>query len=75
MAHCQRMPRPCLVGLEAPELPDFSSPLPLQVFVVELLGRRVLLLLGFFICFTACCVLTAALALQVSGEGPRVDHV
>ncbi|XP_028343679.1 solute carrier family 2, facilitated glucose transporter member 5 isoform X9 [Physeter macrocephalus] len=34
------------------------------VFVVELLGRRVLLLLGFSICFTACCVLTAALALQ-----------
>ncbi|MBV97646.1 Solute carrier family 2, facilitated glucose transporter member 5, partial [Eschrichtius robustus] len=34
------------------------------VFVVELLGRRVLLLLGFSICCTACCVLTAALALQ-----------
>ncbi|XP_066874187.1 solute carrier family 2, facilitated glucose transporter member 5 isoform X4 [Kogia breviceps] len=34
------------------------------VFVVELLGRRVLLLLGFSICFAACCVLTAALALQ-----------
>ncbi|XP_030885426.1 solute carrier family 2, facilitated glucose transporter member 5 isoform X5 [Leptonychotes weddellii] len=34
------------------------------VFVVELLGRRVLLLLGFSVCFTACCVLTAALALQ-----------
>ncbi|KAM9106996.1 solute carrier family 2, facilitated glucose transporter member 5 isoform 1-T2 [Megaptera novaeangliae] len=34
------------------------------VFVVELLGRRVLLLLGFSICGTACCVLTAALALQ-----------
>eukprot|EP00069_Balaena_mysticetus_P008889 bmy_06045T0 len=34
------------------------------VFVVELLGRRVLLLLGFPICCTACCVLTAALALQ-----------
>nr|XP_030735274.1 solute carrier family 2, facilitated glucose transporter member 5 isoform X1 [Globicephala melas] len=34
------------------------------VFVVELLGRRFLLLLGFSICFTACCVLTAALALQ-----------
>ncbi|XP_072831560.1 solute carrier family 2, facilitated glucose transporter member 5 isoform X4 [Vicugna pacos] len=34
------------------------------VFVVELLGRRFLLLLGFSICFAACCVLTAALALQ-----------
>ncbi|XP_031790600.1 solute carrier family 2, facilitated glucose transporter member 5 isoform X3 [Piliocolobus tephrosceles] len=34
------------------------------VFVVELLGRRLLLLLGFSICLTACCVLTAALALQ-----------
>ncbi|XP_058993112.1 solute carrier family 2, facilitated glucose transporter member 5 isoform X2 [Mustela lutreola] len=34
------------------------------VFVVELLGRRVLLLLGFSVCFAACCVLTAALALQ-----------
>ncbi|XP_019495388.1 PREDICTED: solute carrier family 2, facilitated glucose transporter member 5-like [Hipposideros armiger] len=36
----------------------------LAVFVVELSGRRVLLLLGFSICFTACCVLTAALVLQ-----------
>ncbi|XP_016070055.1 PREDICTED: solute carrier family 2, facilitated glucose transporter member 5 [Miniopterus natalensis] len=34
------------------------------VFVVELLGRRVLLLLGFSVCFSACCVLTAALVLQ-----------
>ncbi|XP_060481087.1 solute carrier family 2, facilitated glucose transporter member 5-like isoform X2 [Panthera onca] len=34
------------------------------VFVVELLGRRFLLLLGFSVCFTACCVLTVALALQ-----------
>ncbi|XP_037354557.1 solute carrier family 2, facilitated glucose transporter member 5 isoform X1 [Talpa occidentalis] len=34
------------------------------VFVVEYLGRRFLLLLGFFICFAACCVLTVALALQ-----------
>uniref|UniRef100_A0A8C0SJH1 Solute carrier family 2, facilitated glucose transporter member 5 n=1 Tax=Canis lupus familiaris TaxID=9615 RepID=A0A8C0SJH1_CANLF len=33
-------------------------------FVVELLGRRFLLLLGFSVCFTACCVLTVALALQ-----------
>ncbi|KAF6111462.1 solute carrier family 2 member 5 [Phyllostomus discolor] len=34
------------------------------VVVVELLGRRSLLLLGFSTCFTACCVLTVALALQ-----------
>lgn len=34
------------------------------VFVVELLGRRLLLLLGFSICFAACCVITVALALQ-----------
>ncbi|XP_062963189.1 solute carrier family 2, facilitated glucose transporter member 5 isoform X2 [Cynocephalus volans] len=34
------------------------------VLVVELLGRRLLLLLGFTVCFVACCVLTAALALQ-----------
>ncbi|XP_004425607.1 PREDICTED: solute carrier family 2, facilitated glucose transporter member 5 [Ceratotherium simum simum] len=34
------------------------------VFVVEYLGRRFLLLLGFTICFTSCCVLTLALALQ-----------
>lgn len=40
-----------------------------QVFVVELLGRRLLILLGFSICFTACCVLTAALALQVRRGG------
>ncbi|KAK2503286.1 hypothetical protein MC885_011356, partial [Smutsia gigantea] len=37
------------------------------VFVVELLGRRFLLLLGFSVCLIACCVLTAALALQASG--------
>ncbi|XP_039697929.1 solute carrier family 2, facilitated glucose transporter member 5 isoform X5 [Pteropus medius] len=36
----------------------------LAVFVVELMGRRLLILLGFSICFTACCVLTVALALQ-----------
>ncbi|XP_005607543.2 solute carrier family 2, facilitated glucose transporter member 5 isoform X4 [Equus caballus] len=35
------------------------------VFVVEYLGRRALLLLGFSVCFIACCVLTVALALQV----------
>ncbi|XP_006873157.1 PREDICTED: solute carrier family 2, facilitated glucose transporter member 5 [Chrysochloris asiatica] len=34
------------------------------IFVVELLGRRLLMLLGFSVCFTACCVLTAALVLQ-----------
>ncbi|XP_045155143.1 solute carrier family 2, facilitated glucose transporter member 5 [Echinops telfairi] len=34
------------------------------VFVVELLGRRLLILLGFAICFTACVVLTIALVLQ-----------
>lgn len=40
--------------------------------MVELLGRRLLLLLGFSICLTACCVLTVALALQVrTGQGPR----
>ncbi|XP_071073899.1 solute carrier family 2, facilitated glucose transporter member 5 isoform X3 [Dasypus novemcinctus] len=36
----------------------------LAVFVVEVLGRRILLLLGFSVCFVACCVLTAALVLQ-----------
>ncbi|XP_060251922.1 solute carrier family 2, facilitated glucose transporter member 5 isoform X2 [Ovis aries] len=35
------------------------------IFVVELMGRRFLLLLGFSVCFTACCVLTGALAMQV----------
>lgn len=35
-----------------------------SVFVVELLGRRFLLLLGFLLCGGACCVLTAALVLQ-----------
>ncbi|XP_005404101.1 PREDICTED: solute carrier family 2, facilitated glucose transporter member 5 [Chinchilla lanigera] len=34
------------------------------VFVVELLGRRLLLLLGFSSCLLACVVLTVALALQ-----------
>ncbi|XP_014400947.1 PREDICTED: solute carrier family 2, facilitated glucose transporter member 5 [Myotis brandtii] len=38
----------------------------LAVFVVELLGRRILLLLGFSICCSACCVLTAALVLQTT---------
>ncbi|XP_006885969.1 PREDICTED: solute carrier family 2, facilitated glucose transporter member 5 [Elephantulus edwardii] len=36
------------------------------VFVVELLGRRLLILLGFSLCFVACCVLTAALVLQTT---------
>ncbi|KAM6216897.1 solute carrier family 2, facilitated glucose transporter member 5 [Rhynchocyon petersi] len=36
------------------------------VFVVELLGRRLLILLGFSICFISCCVLTAALVLQTT---------
>lgn len=45
-----------------------------QVFVVELLGRRLLILLGFSICFTACCVLTAALALQVRRGGTEEDR-
>ena len=45
------------------------APPPLQAFVVELLGRRFLLLLGFSVCFTACCVLTVALALQVRQLG------
>ncbi|XP_012892718.1 PREDICTED: solute carrier family 2, facilitated glucose transporter member 5-like [Dipodomys ordii] len=35
------------------------------VFVVELWGRRLLLLLGFSTCFSACVVLTIALVLQV----------
>nr|KAF6380356.1 solute carrier family 2 member 5 [Myotis myotis] len=38
----------------------------LAVFVVEVLGRRMLLLLGFSICCSACCVLTAALVLQTT---------
>ena len=57
----------CLAGLLS--LPACPLPPPLQVFVVELLGRRFLLLLGFSLCFTACCVLTAALALQVRRGG------
>lgn len=50
---------------------------PRQVFVVELLGRRCLLLFGFSICFTACCVLTVALALQVrrGTRGPCVPPI
>lgn len=34
------------------------------IFIVELMGRRFLLLLGFSICFIACSVLTGALVLQ-----------
>ncbi|XP_052034189.1 solute carrier family 2, facilitated glucose transporter member 5 isoform X3 [Apodemus sylvaticus] len=36
----------------------------LTIFVVELWGRRFLLLIGFSTCLTACIVLTVALALQ-----------
>ncbi|XP_043851013.1 solute carrier family 2, facilitated glucose transporter member 5-like [Dromiciops gliroides] len=36
----------------------------LAVFIVELLGRRMLLLIGFSVCCLACIVLTAALSLQ-----------
>uniref|UniRef100_A0A3Q1MSX8 Solute carrier family 2, facilitated glucose transporter member 5 n=1 Tax=Bos taurus TaxID=9913 RepID=A0A3Q1MSX8_BOVIN len=43
------------------------------IFVVELMGRRFLLLLGFSVCFTACCVLTGALALQVRKAEPGVE--
>lgn len=39
---------------------------PHQVFIVEASGRRLLLLIGFGICCTACVLLTAALSLQVS---------
>lgn len=71
-ASCQGRSGPGCGGgrLAAPEPP--LSPAPaLQVFVVELLGRRILLLLGFSICFCACCVLTVALVLQVRGCGPH----
>ena len=53
-------------------LPLFLT-LSLQIFVVELMGRRFLLLLGFSVCFTACCVLTGALAMQVRKVGPGVQ--
>lgn len=47
-------------------LKHLTSSLPhLQVFVVELWGRRLLLLLGFSTCLTACIVVTVALVLQV----------
>uniref|UniRef100_A0A452F6E3 Solute carrier family 2, facilitated glucose transporter member 5 n=1 Tax=Capra hircus TaxID=9925 RepID=A0A452F6E3_CAPHI len=45
------------------------------IFVVELMGRRFLLLLGFSVCFTACCVLTGALAMQVRKVGPGVHQL
>lgn len=46
------------------------------VFVVELWGRRLLLLLGFSTCLTACIVLTVALALQSTVAGmPYVSIV
>ncbi|XP_036601841.1 solute carrier family 2, facilitated glucose transporter member 5-like [Trichosurus vulpecula] len=41
----------------------------LAVFIVELLGRRLLLLIGFSICFLACVVLTVALSLQDTVTG------
>lgn len=74
---CGWNPRPTglPVGCRAPEPPHSPLLLPLQVFVVELLGRRALLLLGFSVCFIACCVLTAALALQVMvGPGAHAPH-
>ena len=43
------------------------------IFIVELIGRRFLLLLGFSVCFTACSVLTGALVLQVRKAGPGVQ--
>lgn len=36
-----------------------------QVFIVESLGRRILLLAGFGLCCVSCAVLTLALNLQV----------
>ncbi|XP_043846551.1 solute carrier family 2, facilitated glucose transporter member 5-like isoform X2 [Dromiciops gliroides] len=39
------------------------------VFIVELLGRKMLILIGFSICCLACIVLTAALSLQNSVAG------
>ena len=53
-------------------LPLFVA-LSLQIFIVELIGRRFLLLLGFSVCFTACSVLTGALVLQVRKAGPGVQ--
>ena len=60
------------VGHGLLSLPLFLA-LSLQIFVVELMGRRFLLLLGFSVCFTACCVLTGALALQVRKAEPGVQ--
>lgn len=37
----------------------------LQIFIVESLGRRILLLAGFGLCCLSCAVLTLALSLQV----------
>lgn len=42
-----------------------------QVFIVESLGRRILLLAGFGLCCGSCAVLTLALNLQVCGWGAR----
>lgn len=40
-----------------------------QVFIVESLGRRILLLAGFVLCCSSCAVLTLALNLQVCLNG------
>lgn len=42
-----------------------------QVFIVESLGRRILLLAGFGLCCGSCAVLTLALNLQVCGWGAQ----
>lgn len=42
--------------------------------MVELWGRRLLLLLGFATCLTACIVLTVALALQVK-DAVTITHL
>ncbi|XP_051844586.1 solute carrier family 2, facilitated glucose transporter member 5 [Antechinus flavipes] len=41
----------------------------LAVFIVELLGRRLLILIGFSVCCLACIVLTIALSLQSTVTG------
>lgn len=53
-----------LCPMRTPRSSQSSSP-HAQIFVVELWGRRFLLLIGFSTCLTACVVLTIALALQV----------
>lgn len=52
--------------------PLVSPPLPsclFQVFIVESLGRRILLLAGFLLCSASCAILTLALNLQVCTNG------